>query len=57
MTSPAVTALEESTLQELNQILIQKKIRRVIIVDGSGHPVGIISRGDILKILGKYLEK
>jgi len=57
MTSPAVTALEETTLQELNQVIIQKKIRRVIIVDSSGHPVGIISRGDIMKMLGKYLER
>ncbi|HXW68261.1 MAG TPA: NrfD/PsrC family molybdoenzyme membrane anchor subunit [Dissulfurispiraceae bacterium] len=53
MTSPAVTALQESSLEELKQIIIQKKIRRVIIVDSSGHPIGIISRGDILKILGK----
>ncbi len=57
MTSPAVTALEESSLQDLNRILMEKKIRRVIIVDSGGHPVGIISRGDIMKILGKYLEK
>jgi molybdopterin-containing oxidoreductase family membrane subunit len=57
MTSPAVTALEETTLQELNQIIIQKKIRRVIIVDGNGHPIGIISSGDIMKMLGKYLER
>jgi molybdopterin-containing oxidoreductase family membrane subunit len=57
MTSPPVTAFKETTLQELNQIIMQKKIRRVIIVDGNGHPIGIISRGDIMKMLGKYLER
>jgi len=57
MTSPAVTAPEEATLQELNRIIVQKKIRRVFIVDSSGHPIGMISRGDIMKMLGKYLER
>ncbi len=50
MTSPAITALEETPLRELVQIISDKKIKRVIIVDKEGHPKGIVSRMDLVRI-------
>jgi CBS domain-containing protein len=50
MTSPAITALEETPLRELVQIISDKKIKRVIIVDKEGHPKGIVSRMDLVRV-------
>jgi molybdopterin-containing oxidoreductase family membrane subunit len=53
MTSPAIVALEETPLKDLIQIITEKKIKRIIIADKEGHPVGIVSRIDIVKALEK----
>lgn len=53
MTSPAVVAYAETPLKEIIQIITERKIKRIIIVDREGHPVGIVSRIDIVKALGK----
>ena len=51
MTSPAITALEDTSMKELIRSIADRKIKRIIIVDGKGHPVGIVSRVDILRTL------
>jgi molybdopterin-containing oxidoreductase family membrane subunit len=51
MTSPAVTARQETPLNELIQAITEKKIKRIIIVDMDGRPVGIVSRIDVIKAL------
>ena len=53
MTSPAVTAYEETPLKELIQTITERKIKRIIIIDREGVPLGIVSRIDIVKALGK----
>lgn len=52
MTSPPITATKDNTIQELVEIITEKKIKRVIITDDQGRLLGIISRIDIIKHLG-----
>jgi CBS domain-containing protein len=49
MTSPAITAIENTPLEELIHIITSKRIKRVIIVDPSDQPLGIVSKIDIVK--------
>ena len=49
MTSPAITTLEDASLHELANILLDKKIKRVIVVDPENRPVGLVSRIDLVK--------
>jgi CBS domain-containing protein len=51
MTSPAITAREETPMRELIQTITDKKIKRIIIVDADNRPVGIVSRIDIVRVL------
>lgn len=51
MTFPAITAYENETIRELVDIITKKKIKRIVIVDDENHPVGIVSKMDILKAL------
>lgn len=55
MTSPPITVHEGTPLRELVQIITEKKIKRIIIVDKEGHPVGIVSKIDIVKVLEKII--
>ncbi|GAB4417637.1 MAG: hypothetical protein OHK0032_13670 [Thermodesulfovibrionales bacterium] len=51
MTSPAITAEEETPVTELMEIIKEKKMKRVIIVDRAGRLAGIVSRIDIVKAI------
>lgn len=51
MTSPPVTAGESTPLKELVQIITERKIKRIIIVDNDGLAAGVVSRIDIVKAL------
>lgn len=51
MTFPAITAHENETIREVVDVITKKKIKRIVIVDDENHPVGIVSKMDILKAL------
>jgi len=51
MTSPPVTARVDTTLRELVELIVDKRIKRVIIVDSSEKLCGIVSRIDIVKAI------
>ncbi len=51
MTSPPITAPEETPLIELIEMTTEKKIKRIFIVDKEGHPVGVVSKIDLVKAL------
>ena len=57
MTAPALTTSPETDLAEVAQIMDEKKIRRLPVVDGKKKLVGIISRADILKAVLRKLKK
>ena len=52
MTSPPIIAEENTPLTELTQIIAEKRISRVIIVDPERHPVGVVAQIDIVKSQG-----
>ncbi|MCK5308216.1 MAG: CBS domain-containing protein, partial [Zetaproteobacteria bacterium] len=49
MTSPAITALVNTPLMELTELIAERRIKRVIIVDSEEHPIGVVSQIDIIK--------
>ncbi len=49
MTSPAVTVVESTGLEQVAEMLTQRRIRRVPVVDGDGNLVGVVSRRDVLR--------
>ncbi len=52
MSSPAITARENTPLMELTEIITSRKISRIVIVDSQEHPVGVVSQIDIVKSQG-----
>jgi CBS domain-containing membrane protein len=49
MSSPAVTVNPDTPVMEVADILTQKKINRVPVVDKGGRMVGIVSRADVVR--------
>jgi CBS domain-containing membrane protein len=52
MTSPAITAKPDDHLSDVAKILDQKGIKRLPVVDDQNKLIGIISRADIIRVLG-----
>lgn len=53
MSSPPITTRAEADIREAAQILESRKIKRLPVVDGENRILGIISRGDIVKAMGR----
>ena len=49
MTSPAITALANTPLMELTEIVTERRIKRVIIVDSDDRLMGIVTQIDIVR--------
>ncbi len=56
MTAPAATTSQTATVAGVVQIMDEKKIRRLPVVDDKKRLVGIISRADILKAVLRKLK-
>jgi CBS domain-containing protein len=56
MTSPAVTVRPDANIAEAVQIMDEKKIRRLTVVDDKKMLIGIITRADILKAVIRKLK-
>jgi len=50
MTSPAVVVSQHATLSQAARLMARHHVRRLPVVDANGMPVGIVSRGDLLKV-------
>ncbi|WP_370500388.1 HPP family protein [Mycolicibacterium sp. jd] len=50
MTAPAVAARAESDLGAVEQLLLTRGVRSVPVIDDEGCVIGIVSRGDILRL-------
>lgn len=50
MTSPAVAAEVSSDLDAVGRLLVRRGVRSVPVVDGDGRVVGVLSRGDLLRL-------
>lgn len=53
MTSPAITTTPWADIREVAEILDEKRIKRLPVVDENNRLTGIISRGDIIRALAK----
>ena len=53
MTAPAVTIAPEDTVEQAARLMYQRKVKRLPVVDGWGHLVGIISRADVLAVFDR----
>ncbi len=53
MTSPAITTGPDADIREVAKILDERKIKRLPVVDGSNTLIGIISRADIVRTMGR----
>ena len=56
MVSPAVTIKPDANIADAAQMMDQKKIRRLAVVDDRNTLIGIISRADILRAVLKKLQ-
>jgi CBS-domain-containing membrane protein len=53
MSSPAITTTPDGDIREVAAVLDEKRIKRLPVVDEKGRLVGVISRADIIRILGQ----
>ncbi|OGP82767.1 MAG: hypothetical protein A2V87_03860 [Deltaproteobacteria bacterium RBG_16_58_17] len=53
MTSPALTIGPDEDIKKAALLLDERRIKRLPVVDGEGRLVGIVSRGDIVRTIGK----
>jgi CBS domain-containing protein len=57
MTSPAVTASAQATVDEAMRLMTERRIRHLPVVDGTGRLAGIVSIGDLVKWIITSHEK
>lgn len=57
MSSPAITATEDTPLGEIAALMGKNRFNRVPILDSTGRLSGIIARGDIMRAIAKSIEQ
>lgn len=50
MTSPVVTVSPDATLAQAARLMHRRRVKRMPVVDREGRVVGIVSRGDLLRV-------
>lgn len=53
MTAPVLTVTVDTSLRDALQLLVEKRLKRLPVVDGEGKLVGLVGRGGILQALGR----
>jgi CBS domain-containing protein len=53
MTRPAVTASLDELVSSVARLMSRHKLRRLPVVDGGGHLVGIVCRSDVLSVFSR----
>jgi CBS domain-containing protein len=57
MSRPANCLSEDVGLHEIVETMRDKQIRRVVITDADGTPVGVISHGDVIRLMANELRE
>ncbi len=57
MSSPVITVSPDTTVKKIAIILDEKRIKRVPVVDEANKLVGIVSRGDIIRVVCEKSDK
>ncbi|MFO0753914.1 MAG: CBS domain-containing protein [Thermodesulfovibrionales bacterium] len=52
MTSPAITTTPDADIRDVAAVLNEKRIKRLPVVDGRGALIGVISRADVVRVMG-----
>jgi CBS-domain-containing membrane protein len=52
MSSPAITTVPDADIREVALTLDEKRIKRLPVVDEQGKLIGVISRADVVRIIG-----
>jgi CBS domain-containing protein len=53
MTAPAATVSPDDTVEHAARLMYVRRIKRLPVVDDSGHLAGIVSRADVLAVYGR----
>ena len=53
MTRPAITIRREASVAEAAGLMSARRVKRLPVVDGAGHLVGVVSRGDVLSVFSR----
>lgn len=56
MTDEAITTTPDKHLREAAQLMHEKNVRRLPVLDAAGQVVGILTRGDIVRAMASDLE-
>jgi CBS domain-containing protein len=57
MTSPAVTIGPDAPVVEAARLMRDRRVKRLPVINGTGHLIGIISRADVLSVFTRPDEK
>jgi CBS domain-containing protein len=57
MTDDPVTCLPEDSLEALRQVMVERLVRRVPVVDEDGALVGIVAQADLARVEGAASER
>jgi CBS domain-containing protein len=57
MTDDPVTCLPEDSVEDLRQVMVERLVRRVPVVDEDGALVGIVAQADLARIEGAASER
>ena len=57
MTTPAVSVRPETTIVQAAQLMDRRRIKRLPVIDGTGRPLGIVSRRDLLHVFARTDEE
>lgn len=53
MSTPLITTAPDASLTEAAELMAQYRIRRLVVVDGSGNLAGLVTAGDIARTLAE----
>ena len=55
LSQPAITALETMSLPAARQLMRERRVRRLPVVDAAGHLAGIVTEGDINRVSDSHV--
>jgi CBS domain-containing protein len=53
MSTPLITVSPEATMTKASEVMAQYRIRRLVVIGGSGGLVGIVTAGDIARVIAE----
>lgn len=57
MTSPVVVASPRDSLARVRNLMIRYRVGRIVVIDEAGHPVGIITKTDLARVVSANPHK